>query len=388
MNDTYRDAVIRAALMPADDVRPPVGLADEIHRRLLVTPQQPRSVGGRVPGRRWMPALSPMTLLLLLLLALAGIVAGAALLLTRESAAPAGVLSYHGGPGRTGVMAGPGPVTEPVVEWEVRLPRGLKEYAMPLVSEGTIFVVDVRGDALAFDLDTGRQRWSVALPADVSGTPLIASGLLVVPADDGIVRALDLATGSIAWATDLGARAGSSVGGWDELAFVGADDGQVHALEVATGAERWTVDAGGPVVKAPAIEDGIAHVVVNDGPVTAFDAVTGAIRWTKGDLGPGEYPTPSIHDGVLYVVRGVEGGGQPYELIALDVGDRGRVRAPGAVAVADAHAEPALPWRRDSRRGLCHRRGSRRLRPRPGDGRRRAVAGDGRAHRIPGDGRR
>ena len=54
MTDMRRDAVIRTALSPSDDVRPPVGMADEIHRRLLATPQQAASPWARMPGLRWM----------------------------------------------------------------------------------------------------------------------------------------------------------------------------------------------------------------------------------------------------------------------------------------------------------------------------------------------
>jgi outer membrane protein assembly factor BamB len=319
MNDRYRDAVIRVALSPADDLAPPVGLAEAIHQRVLATPQQPPRTGIRIGPLRWVPAVSPATLLLLTVLALAGIVAGAAYLLTRDSDAAEDILSYRGGPGRTGVMAGPAVVNEPVLEWEVRLPRSIKDYTMPLVSGDTVYVVDVRGDAVALDLRTGQERWSAVIPADVSGTPLIAGGRLIAPADDGIVRALDLSTGELDWEVDLGARVGSSLGGLDDLAYVGADDGLLHALDLATGTERWTVDAGGPVIKAPAIEGDVAYIVVNDGPVTAFDARTGEVMWQLTDLGPGEYSTPAVHDGVLYLAHGVESGGTPYDFIAFDV---------------------------------------------------------------------
>jgi eukaryotic-like serine/threonine-protein kinase len=324
MIDRDRDAIIRAALSPDHDVRPPADLADDIHRQLLATPQQPRSTGMGVRSTGFAPIMSPLALVLLALLAVVGIVVGAALLRTPPPAIHPGVLSYHGDPGRTGVMAGPGPVREPRVEWDLPLPRGVKNYTMPLVAGGTVYLVDVRGDAVAVDLATGQERWIAApFPSDVSGTPLIANGLLVVPADDGIVRALHLDSGAIAWTTDLQAPVRSSIGGAGDLALVGADDGDIHALDLATGDERWRVDAGGPVVKAPALEDGIAYVVTNDGPVTAFDATTGEVRWRWTGLGPGEVATPAIRDGVLYLAHGVLDGGSPYELVALDVRDGG-----------------------------------------------------------------
>jgi eukaryotic-like serine/threonine-protein kinase len=322
MNDRYQDAVIRAALTPSDEVHAPIGLADEIHVRLATTPQQARPIRARGRSLRWAPAMSPALLVLFLLLALAAVVGGAVLLQMPRPATRLGVLSYHGDQGRTGVMTGPAPVRPPIVEWDLTLPRGVKNYTMPLVADGTAYVVDVRGDVVAVDLATGQRRWTAEpFPADVSGTPLIANGLLIVPADDGIVRALDLDTGEVAWTSHLPAAAGSSIAGASDLALVGADDGFVHALDVATGQERWSMDAGGPVIKAPAIEDGIAYIVTNDGPVTAFDATTGHVRWQWRGLGPGEVATPAIRDGALYLAHGVLDGDSPYELVALDVRD-------------------------------------------------------------------
>jgi outer membrane protein assembly factor BamB len=321
MNDSHHDAIFRAALTPRDDVHAPVTLADEIHQALLATPQQSRPITQRIGWLRLTPALSPATLLLLLL-AMATLVAGAAILLTRVPRPLTGVVEFRGDPGRTGAMDGPAPRTHPIVGWEAQLPRQLSVQTMPLVAEGMVYIIDVRGNALALDLASGRERWSVAFPADVSGTPLISGDLLVAPADDGIVRALSLQHGETAWTTDLGARLGSTIGGSGDLALVGADDGKVHALDVRSGQERWSVDVGGPVAKVPAIEDGIAHVVA-DGKVTAFDAETGAVQWRFDDLSASELATPVVRDGVLYLARRTPDTDEPGEIIALDVGARG-----------------------------------------------------------------
>jgi outer membrane protein assembly factor BamB len=325
MNDRYRDSVFRVALTPRDDVHVPITLADEIHRELLTTPQQSRPGIPRIGWLRWVPALSPATLVLLLL-AMATLVAGAVFLLTRMSPSLTGMVDFRGDPGRTGAMAGPAPRTQPTVGWEVQLPRQLTVQTMPLVADGTVYVVDVRGNALAVDLATGRERWSAKFPADVRGTPLIASDLLITPADDGVVRALSLETGDAVWTTDLGAHLGGTIGGFGDLALVGADDGMVRALDVRTGQERWSVDVGGPVAKVPAIADGIAHVVA-DGQLTAFDAATGEVQWRFDDLSGSTLATPVVRDGVLHVAHQPADIDVAGEIVALDVAG-GRKSAP------------------------------------------------------------
>jgi outer membrane protein assembly factor BamB len=193
---------------------------------------------------------------------------------------------------------------------------------MPLVADGGLYVVDTRGNAVAIDLETGRKRWSIAFPSDVSGTPLIAGGLLIAPADDGVVRALSLETGETVWTTALGVGVASSVGGSGELALIGAEDGALHALDTATGEGRWSVEVGEPIVKAPAIADGMAYVV-SGGDAVAVDVSTGEIAWRLDGLTTDGFATPVSHDGVLYLAHRPAGIGVPGEIIALDVSDAG-----------------------------------------------------------------
>src|SRR5438105_2253512 len=102
MND--RDALIRLAIAPPADAGAPAGLAEAIHDELVRTPQRRGLV--RFGRFGYLPALSPAALALLALSLL-----GAALLIAALARPPAPVLTtYHGGPDRTGVMPGPGPM--------------------------------------------------------------------------------------------------------------------------------------------------------------------------------------------------------------------------------------------------------------------------------------
>jgi outer membrane protein assembly factor BamB len=98
------------------------------------------------------------------------------------------------------------------------------------------------------------------------------------------------------------------------------------AVDKRTGQERWKIDRGRNrssystpfVVNAPS---GPELIINSSERVDAYDARTGKFLWNVG--GPNQYPIPSptFHDGVIYMTRGYRSG--PY--IAVRPGGRGDV---------------------------------------------------------------
>ena len=146
MNALDRDDLIRLALMPPADAHVPADLGDSIYREVLVTPQRRGPV--RFGRLAWLPM--PSSLLLTLgVLALLGLAIAIAALSTP---APPTILSmYHGGPDRTGVMPGPGPAGDPVIEWDAARPGALPFNTMPLPVAGWVVVGDASGYLAALD---------------------------------------------------------------------------------------------------------------------------------------------------------------------------------------------------------------------------------------------
>ena len=119
MTMTDRDRLIRAALMPPAELTVPADLGEQIHARLVETPQRrpglTRYVG---PFRRLIPetpivprpAVVWLTALLLVLLALLAVIGVASRL---QDGTPLSMTSYHGGPAQDGIMPGPGPAGVP-----------------------------------------------------------------------------------------------------------------------------------------------------------------------------------------------------------------------------------------------------------------------------------
>jgi outer membrane protein assembly factor BamB len=325
MNVTDRDALIRSALTPPPDVWAPPDLGAAIHAAIAATPQRPARLGGRLGGRSLRLPILPVRLgwavvLMLLTLALIAVLGVA----TRP--APAlrpSVVTYHGGPGQTGEMPGPGPIGSPRILWTEQARGQFSSVAMVLVHDGTVFALDSSGTISAFDADSGVLRWRGGGYGSAQGTPALESGVLVIATDDGTVAGLDPATGRERWTASLGAATAASVAASGGRLFLGAEDGSVHVLDALTGLARGSIAAGGPVQRSPAIAANQVIVAASGGRLTSADAGTLATTWTM-ELGAGEVATPAISDGTVYAARGPLDQSAPYEVVAVGAGD-GRI---------------------------------------------------------------
>ena len=135
------DEAIRSALTLDPSVRAPLDLGGGIRTLIDSTPQR---------RRPWLQAMSPrmalaVRLVVLGLLTLALI--GAVLLIGSQRHSPSplpAVNTYHGGPDRTGVMAGPGPEGTLTNCWPpVALSGPVGSYA-PVVADGIVYIGDAR----------------------------------------------------------------------------------------------------------------------------------------------------------------------------------------------------------------------------------------------------
>jgi outer membrane protein assembly factor BamB len=324
-----RDALIRAALTPPPDVQLPSDLEGEIYRALLATPQRQPRLGGLAIGRRLPQVPSGLAWLAVVTALLLAALAIFAIASRPTPSILSDVVNYHGDPGLTGVMPGPGPKGSVAIGWQVALQGPLGALNMPLLHDHQVDVADGRGTITTLDAANGHILRSNPGFGSINGTPAIAAGRLIVAADIGTVVALDVATGTQLWRQAIGAPTTAQVATFGDVALVGSEDGFVHLLDVVSGNELRKVDAGGSVERSPAIADGIAYVGASGGRLTAFDVATGAIRWAF-ELGKGEVLTPAVTGGVVYVAHGPLDLSVPHEVVALNAADRSvRWRWPG-----------------------------------------------------------
>ena len=93
------------------------------------------------------------------------------------------VPTYKADAARSGVQPGPGPVAEPLVAWEAKLPCPIGERA-PVIGNGTLFVGCDSAVLYALDARSGHEVWRADLKGALIGSAAFADGV-VYAADAG-----------------------------------------------------------------------------------------------------------------------------------------------------------------------------------------------------------
>lgn len=314
------DNTIRAALEIDPEISAPFDLSSDIRAAIETTPQ--RRAPWWVRSRRGrLVALGLVLALLVLALAATIIVVGS---MTSRPGPLSSILSFHGGPARTGVMPGPGPSGTPVRCWPaVALTGPASTFVEPAVADGTIYAADASGTVSAIAEATGRLIWrNSGHLRPINSSPALSGAVIVVGSDDGNLSALDRATGSLLWAVPTGGPLRSPPTIVDGVAYFGSDDGRLYAIDVATHAQRWApVQTGGPVDRAVSTADGLIFAGsggATNATVDAYDLRTGRPVWSAPQpAGPGQVSTSSVDGGRVFVAGGLDARGA-HRLYAFD----------------------------------------------------------------------
>lgn len=122
------------------------------------------------------------------------------------------------------------------IKWSVEGPRAFREP----VRVGSLLLVPVKYELLAFDAETGEGRWSTPTPADRRAflPPAGAAEGLVV-SDGWELHRLDTETGALGWSVEFEGIDRPSVVG--ETVLVSNGSG-TRALELGDGSERWRIN--------------------------------------------------------------------------------------------------------------------------------------------------
>jgi outer membrane protein assembly factor BamB len=114
----------------------------------------------------------------------------------------------------------------------------------PGAANGLVVVGGRNGEVVAFNADSGQQRWVAKVTSEVLSTPLVLGDRVVVRSNDGRVFGFDPADGARKWVFDRGlpsltVRGNGSPVSANGLVYIGYDDGSVVALRVADGQRVW-----------------------------------------------------------------------------------------------------------------------------------------------------
>ena len=166
-----------------------------------------------------------------------------------------------------------------------------KILAQPVVADGIVYTMDSDATVSAFDLATGRRRWSADTKDENDDSTNVGGGLAI---DGGTLYAVnglaelvvfDAANGARRWRRSLPGPARSSPMVSDGRLFVIILDGKLVALAADDGRQLWTHAAVSAATSmlgqpAPAYADGLVVAGFGSGELAALRAETGALAWT------------------------------------------------------------------------------------------------------------
>lgn len=135
------------------------------------------------------------------------------------------------------------------VMWITRA-LGEQTHSSPVVNEeeSMVYLGANNGEFIAFDLETGDERWVFKVDLPVKSTAALIGGRIHFTSWDRHMYALDGRTGQLIWKTDLGARSQSSPT-WNPTSdqfIVGNANGEVLGIAARTGAIVWRRGPEGP----------------------------------------------------------------------------------------------------------------------------------------------
>ncbi len=179
--------------------------------------------------------------------------------------------------------------------WRINIGEGSDDEnrlpSTPVVSEGTVFVMDSESRVRAYSQETGEKLWAVNLTPPEEEDGVVGGGLsaeygrLFATTSYGEVYSLDPKSGGMYWKANIGApiRAAATVA--EELVFVSTYDSRVFALDVLTGETKWDYEGGVEATgllgaASPAVDSGTVVVPFSSGELFALRADNGNQAWS------------------------------------------------------------------------------------------------------------
>jgi len=158
-----------------------------------------------------------------------------------------------------------------------------------------VAVVTTRGELLAFGAD-GKPLWRAQLTSDALTAPLVGRGVVVVRSTDQRVSAFEIDSGKPRWSfaralPPLTLRTASDLTFVGDNVLVGLPGGRMVALALASGAPRWEAVVAEPrgATEVERLADVMGVAVVGrdacaaafQGRIVCVDGASGELRWAR-----------------------------------------------------------------------------------------------------------
>jgi outer membrane protein assembly factor BamB len=234
------------------------------------------------------------------------------------------------------------------VEWSKSLGRCAA--SSPTIGKGVVYQsymhpveclqdqAGANGFVVAWDADTGRERWRFNT-APIESSPLLKNGRLYFGSWDHNVYAINAATGKKIWSFGADDQVNTSAAYWHGRIFIATDGGTLYALSARTGRLLWSAQSQSKFgsrefwYATPTVAYGRVYLGNTDGTMYVFGAKSGKLLWAR-PLGTYIYGAAAVENRRVFV------GTYDGKFYALDAatGDTiWQIDAHGAV-----HAAPTI----------------------------------------------
>lgn len=189
------------------------------------------------------------------------------------------------------------------------------------------------GFLVAWDADTGRERWRFE-SEPIESSPLLKGNRLFIGSWDQGVYALNARNGKRIWRFSTDDQVNTSAAYWKGRIFIGSDGGTLYSLSAKTGKLLWSrSDAREFWYATPTVAYGRVYVGNTDGTMYVYGAKSGKLLWAR-PLGSYIYGAAAVYRRKVFVGTY---DGQFYALDAATGDTVWQVEAQGAV-----HAAPTV----------------------------------------------
>ena len=179
--------------------------------------------------------------------------------------------------------------------WRVSIGKGGNSRtpltAAPIVAEGAVFTLDAKGHVSAFDLKTGKQRWSKKItPKGETGSGALGGGIAYdsgkVYATNGYKHlvALNATDGEMAWKSTLPSPARAAPTVVEGRIYLLSLDNRLNVLNATDGSPLWSYSGVSETTNllgsaAPAADAQLAVLPLSSGEIFGLRPETGQVAW-------------------------------------------------------------------------------------------------------------
>jgi outer membrane protein assembly factor BamB len=161
------------------------------------------------------------------------------------------------------------------------------------------------GFVVAWDADTGRERWRFN-SAPIESSPLLHGKRLFVGSWDHNVYAINAENGRKIWSFQADNQVNTSAAYWKGRIFIASDGGTLYALSAKTGRLLWSAQSNSSFgsrefwYATPTVAYGRVYIGNTDGTMYVYGAKSGKLLWAR-PLGTYIYGAAAVYKRKVFV---------------------------------------------------------------------------------------